>query len=107
MKLTLRTKSEIVVPTGSQIKLEYALDKAPVLAVRIQELFGLTETPRTADIAAGTGGDSYKSMLKDLPFQRMAQAREIADCAWFLASEAARYISGTVIDVDGGVRWRN
>ncbi len=67
---------------------------------------GLTATPRTADIAAGTGGDAYKAMLKNLPFQRMAQSMEIADCAWFLASDAARYISGTVIDVDGGVRWR-
>jgi len=39
------------VPTGSEIKLEYAVGKPPVLAVRIQELFGLTETPR---IARGT-----------------------------------------------------
>jgi 3-oxoacyl-[acyl-carrier protein] reductase len=67
---------------------------------------GLTATPRTEDLAAGRGGDSYKAMLADLPFQRMAKAQEIAECAWFLASESAQYISGTVIDIDAGARWR-
>jgi ATP-dependent helicase HrpB len=36
------------VPSGSHIKLEYEVGRPPVLAVRIQELFGLTETPRVA-----------------------------------------------------------
>ncbi len=36
----------ITVPSGNQIALQYELGKPPVLAVRIQELFGLTETPR-------------------------------------------------------------
>jgi ATP-dependent helicase HrpB len=37
-------------PSGSSITLHYELGRPPVLAVRIQELFGLHETPR---IAAG------------------------------------------------------
>ncbi len=36
----------IAVPSGNQIALQYELGKPPVLAVRIQELFGLSETPR-------------------------------------------------------------
>ena len=36
------------VPSGSQIRLHYEIGRPPVLAVRIQELFGLTETPRLA-----------------------------------------------------------
>lgn len=40
----------IRVPSGSQITVHYEDERAPILAVRIQELFGLTETPR---IAAG------------------------------------------------------
>ncbi len=36
------------VPSGSQIRLTYALGRAPVLAARIQELFGLRATPRIA-----------------------------------------------------------
>ncbi|HVR99426.1 MAG TPA: ATP-dependent helicase C-terminal domain-containing protein, partial [Thermoanaerobaculia bacterium] len=36
------------VPSGSHIKLAYEPGKPPVLAARIQELFGLAETPRVA-----------------------------------------------------------
>jgi ATP-dependent helicase HrpB len=39
---------KIRVPSGSQITVHYELGRTPVLAVRIQELFGLTETPRIA-----------------------------------------------------------
>jgi len=39
---------KLTVPSGSRIALEYAADKPPVLAVRIQELFGLAQTPRIA-----------------------------------------------------------
>jgi ATP-dependent helicase HrpB len=40
----------IEVPSGSRISIAYAKGEKPVLAVRLQELFGWTETPR---IAAG------------------------------------------------------
>jgi ATP-dependent helicase HrpB len=40
----------LAVPSGSRIRLVYEVGKPPVLAARIQELFGLAETPR---IAAG------------------------------------------------------
>lgn len=36
------------VPSGSHIRLTYDGERAPVLAVRIQEMFGLAETPRIA-----------------------------------------------------------
>ncbi len=36
------------VPSGSRIALRYEPGKAPVLAARIQEMFGLQETPRVA-----------------------------------------------------------
>jgi ATP-dependent helicase HrpB len=38
----------IEVPSGSRIQLEYSPDRPPVLAVRIQEVFGLQQTPRVA-----------------------------------------------------------
>jgi ATP-dependent helicase HrpB len=38
----------LAVPSGSHIALRYELGRPPVLAVRIQEVFGLTETPRIA-----------------------------------------------------------
>lgn len=40
--------SHIKVPTGSQIAIDYLPEGGPVLAVKLQELFGLTETPRLA-----------------------------------------------------------
>jgi ATP-dependent helicase HrpB len=36
------------VPSGSRIRLDYELGRPPVLAVRMQELFGLSETPTVA-----------------------------------------------------------
>ncbi|MBL8795912.1 MAG: ATP-dependent helicase HrpB [Planctomycetia bacterium] len=38
----------LVVPSGSRIALKYEEGRPPVLAVRIQEVFGLGETPRLA-----------------------------------------------------------
>ena len=38
----------IQVPSGSRIALTYELGRPPILAVRIQELFGLADTPRIA-----------------------------------------------------------
>ncbi len=38
----------ITVPSGNAIRLRYEPNAPPVLAVRIQELFGLAETPRVA-----------------------------------------------------------
>jgi ATP-dependent helicase HrpB len=38
----------IAVPSGNRITLRYEPGRPPVLAVRIQELFGLAETPRVA-----------------------------------------------------------
>ena len=38
----------MAVPSGSQIRLTYTKGERPVLAVRLQELFGWTDTPRVA-----------------------------------------------------------
>ena len=40
--------THLSVPSGSQIRIEYLGESAPVVAVRLQEVFGLTETPRLA-----------------------------------------------------------
>lgn len=40
--------SHLSVPTGSRIRLDYASGERPVLAVRLQELFGCRETPSVA-----------------------------------------------------------
>lgn len=44
--------------------------------------------------------EGWKSQI---PLRRMAQPREIADLVTFLASDRASYITGAVIQIDGGV----
>jgi ATP-dependent helicase HrpB len=40
--------THLTVPSGSRVPIDYSDAAAPVLAVRLQELFGLAETPRLA-----------------------------------------------------------
>ena len=40
--------THITVPSGSRIALEYAAGETPVLAVKLQEMFGLADTPTVA-----------------------------------------------------------
>jgi ATP-dependent helicase HrpB len=40
--------THIVVPSGSRIRLDYCEGEQPLLAVKLQELFGLAETPTVA-----------------------------------------------------------
>lgn len=41
--------------------------------------------------------------LVDIPLQRWGTAEEVADAAAFLVSDAARYITGVTLYVDGGI----
>ena len=43
----------IKVPSGIERRVSYAIDAAPVLAVKLQELFGLAESPRVANGRVG------------------------------------------------------
>jgi len=40
--------THVAVPSGSNIRLNYEAGKPPVLAVKLQEMFGLADTPRVA-----------------------------------------------------------
>jgi len=70
---------------------------------------GWTLTKRVEELAkaeAKKSGRSYEEVVgeweKLIPLGRLAQPREIADLVVFLASERASYITGAVIQVDGG-----
>ena len=41
--------ANLTVPTGSRIAIDYTAEHGPVLAVKLQEMFGLLETPRLAN----------------------------------------------------------
>ncbi len=40
--------THLTVPSGSRLRVEYAPGEAPVLRVKLQEMFGCAETPRVA-----------------------------------------------------------
>ena len=48
----------------------------------------------------------WEDMLTGLPLNRLIEPEEIANAAAFLASPACGYVSGTVLDVDGGGAFR-
>ncbi len=59
---------------------------------------GFTET----EMAAVTLTPAEReNLLRESPFQRMAQPEEVAHAILFLASDGAEYSSGTIIDVNG------
>jgi ATP-dependent helicase HrpB len=47
-QLDVEAPTHIEVPSGSRLKLDYKPGESPVLAVKLQEMFGLTDTPRIA-----------------------------------------------------------
>ncbi|TGA86528.1 ATP-dependent helicase C-terminal domain-containing protein, partial [Streptomyces sp. MZ04] len=48
-RLDALAPERVAVPSGSRIRIDYADPEQPVLAVKLQEMFGLAETPRIAD----------------------------------------------------------
>ncbi len=57
---------------------------------------------RAAEKAGIALADYYGARAKDVPLGRIGRAEEFASIACFLASDAASYITGTAINVDGG-----
>lgn len=74
----------ILVPSGSRIAIDYAIDQPPVLAVRIQEVFGWKETPRIA-------GGRVKLLLHLLaPNHRPQQITDDLQSFWTTAYQIVR-----------------
>ncbi|VFQ44513.1 ATP-dependent helicase HrpB [Desulfoluna butyratoxydans] len=48
-KIDRMAPTHMAIPSGTRIPLDYGTGEPPVLAARIQQLFGLTETPKVAD----------------------------------------------------------
>ena len=60
---------------------------------------GFIETAMTAELSA----ELKESALKMIPLGRVGTAEEVANCVAFLASEEAGYITGHVLNVNGGM----
>lgn len=49
-----------------------------------------------------TAGDYAKEMIKTMPLGRLGQPQDMADAALFLLSDQASWITGHILNVDGG-----
>jgi len=60
---------------------------------------GFIATDMTADL----GEDAHARLTSQVPLGRLGQPEDIADAVCFLASDAAGYITGQVLHVNGGM----
>jgi 3-oxoacyl-[acyl-carrier protein] reductase len=60
---------------------------------------GLVETDMSGQLA-----DEYQQkLLEMIPLKRLGNTREVAEIVCFILSDSARYITGQVIQADGGL----
>jgi 3-oxoacyl-[acyl-carrier protein] reductase len=105
--------SSVVALVGSAGQANYAASKAGLIGLArsiARELGsrnitanviapGFIETDMTADLTEARRAE----VLANVPLRRYGAAEEVAATAHFLASDAAAYISGAVLPVDGGL----
>jgi 3-oxoacyl-[acyl-carrier protein] reductase len=57
----------------------------------------------TTDMTAELGEEAKAGLIGNIPLGSLGEAEDIAEAAAFLASDGARYITGQVLNVDGGM----
>src|SRR5713101_4527812 len=73
------------------------------LVIRINAICpGLIWTPMADQMVAAGQGEALKTMEKSIPMARVGRPEEIADAVLWLCSDAASYVTGQSISVDGG-----
>jgi 3-oxoacyl-[acyl-carrier protein] reductase len=81
---------------------EYAADNIRVNTVCIGKIkSGQHERRYTRE---GRSAEAYyKETSKDIPLGRVGEAEEVANVITFLVSDAASYVTGTSVNLDGGI----
>jgi 3-oxoacyl-[acyl-carrier protein] reductase len=59
---------------------------------------GFVQTEMAREVLDGPGGDAVRDQS---PYRRVARPEEVASAVFWLASEGARFSTGTIIDVNG------
>jgi 3-oxoacyl-[acyl-carrier protein] reductase len=83
---------------------EYAADNILVNAICLGHLKSAQWTRRwQAEFPHMMLDEFYAVQGESIPLRRLGEAEDVADLVCFLASERARYITGTAINIDGGL----
>ncbi|MCO5066632.1 MAG: SDR family oxidoreductase [Rhizobiaceae bacterium] len=84
-----------------------SLDLAPFGVTANALCIGYVESDQWQRLFKASGANSYDEFIAErgrlVPLGRLGKAEEVANLACFLASDAASYITGTAINVDGGL----
>ena len=70
--------------------------------VRVNAVAPGTIATELAAKAVLTSDDARKKIMSRTPLKRLGEPAEIADVACWLASDAASYVTGEIVTVDGG-----
>jgi NAD(P)-dependent dehydrogenase (short-subunit alcohol dehydrogenase family) len=81
---------------------EYAADNILVNTVCIGKIKSGQHERRYTKVGI-SADEYYRQTAKDIPLGRVGEAEEVASVIAFLVSDAASYVTGTSINLDGGI----
>ena len=99
--------------TGGSCEVDYSAAKGAVIAftkalakevgpsdIRVNCVCpGVIDTDMNAHLSVA----DVNALVEEIPLERLGRAEDVAEAVYFLASEKASYITGAVLDVNGGI----